>query len=479
MTTLLPKFRTKYGEDIGIQLFFSFPELHQNEKAYLDADGNSGETSLSADGVNFSVGQFVVIGTPGQEKTEIIQLSTTVAPTATLFTFATPLVFSHNRGDLIRFIPANQIVAERSTDAGTNFSALTAINIRADATETYYNRPTDALTDVYRFRFFNSYSGGYSSYSDNSVATGYGDNTIWATKNRALSQLGEQRTSLITDQFLNDSIMEARRICDQNPATLRWTFRTQFGVILGQLLAGQWKITAPTDLRDRNTFKNILSLRYGAQNRALTYQDRRRFNMNYLNVVHATIASDVLLGATSVTLSSTHDLDSPRGAITIANETAGASLVVISYTGNNKATNTLTGCTGVTRNITAGVDAWQRAVLGPSSLPSAFTIDNGYIYFDVPVGTQWDGQDLKGDYYKAIPVIDSDADTYDEPFYDMYVSYLKYKIKYLKANGKIDRDSDPDYKDWIAGVGALIGQETSGQMINFCPDVEGFLNSVP
>lgn len=85
---------------------------------------------------------------------------------------------------------------------------------------------------------------------------------------------------------------------------------------------------------------------------------------------------------------------------------------------------------------------------------------------------------MKGDYYSQIPVIDTDADTFDEPFYDLYVPYLKWKIKYLKANGKIDRDGDTDWKDWITGLTELISQETPNQWVNFVPDVEGFLSAV-
>ena len=477
MATPLPKLRARFGEGIGVELFFAFPDLQGYVKTYLDADVASGVSSLSANALDFNAGDYIVVGQPGSEKTEIIRIDPNTAPTATTITLASAISFSHNRGDLVRFIPYNQIEPQRSTNAGTSYSALSIINIRADASETYLQRSGDAATDLFKFRFYNSASGLYSGYSDPILSTGYGDNTIWSIKQRALNQLGEKRSDLINDQFLNDAIMEARRIADQNPAVLRWSFRTKFGATIGQMLAGQWSIAAPSDLRDRNSFKNILSLRFGSQNRPVVYQDRRRFNQNYLNVVHTTNPSLISSGATSMTLTSTHDLDT-AGSLTIGGNSPGDLLMIISYSGNNKSTNTLTGVSGVTRNISAGTDCWQRAVLGTSSLPSAFTIDAGMLYFDVPVGNQWDGQDMKGDYYSAIPTIDSDADTFDEPFYDLYVPYLKFKIKYLKANGKIDRDKDTDWEDWQNGLAELISQEVPGQHVNFVPDVEGFLSAV-
>lgn len=472
MTSLLPKLRTKYGEDIGVELLFAFPELYDNQFTYLDADSAIGTTSLSADGVNFAVGQWIVVGQPGNIKTEIVQIHASTVPTSTTITLATALSFAHNRGDAVTFIPYNQISAEFSTDA-INFSAISAVNIRADSTETYMQRASDLATYTYRFRFSNSSTGLFSQYSDTVTAIGYADNTIWAIKYRALNELGEERSDLINEKFLNDSIQEARRMADQNPAIFRWSFRTNFGAVWGQIISGQWRMAVPTDLRDPNTYKNILSIRIGDQNRPVVYQDRVRFNQNYLNVVHATVATQQTSGGTTLVLSSTHDLPA-AGAITVANNSVADGLIVVSYTANNKTTNTLSGVTGINRTILVNTDVWLRGIFG---LPTAYTIDKGYIYFDVPLKIDYDGMDVKGDYYTTIPAISTDDQTFDEPFYDLYVSWLRWKIKYKKANGKIDRDGDTDYKDFLSGLGNLIGQETPGQRINFIPDIEGFLSA--
>lgn len=471
--SLLPKIRTQYGEGIGVELYFAFPELQADQRSYLDADSAIGDSTLSANGINFSVSQYIVIGFAGDLKTELIQLHAATTPTATLITLVSALSFPHNRGDIIRFIPYNQIVPERSTDSGSTFTQLATVNIRADSSETYLQRASDASTDVYRFRFFNSNTGNYSAYSSNVTASGYADNTIASVKARALAQLGEVRNNLITDQFLNDGIQEARRKLDQNPAALRYSFRTKFGQVVGQILAGQNSISAPSDMRDRNTYKNLLSLRIGDQNRPCVYQDRRRFNQNYLNVQHSITSGSTSSGSTTLVLSSTKDFPT-AGTVRIANNAYNDGLISVTYTGNNRSTNTLSGCSGINRTVTTGTDVWRNATFG---LPAAYTIDNGTILFDIPIGTSFDGMDAKADYYSIIPVISSDSQTFDEPFYDFYVSYLKWKIKYQKANGKLDRQSDPDWIDFMEGVTSVIGQETTGQRTNFVPDIEGFLSA--
>lgn len=470
--SLLPKIRAKYGEGIGVELLFSFPELSDDQRTYALADVAAGAGSISADGVNFSVNQFIVIGQPGAIGTEILQIHGSTAPNATTITLAGTTAFAHNRGDIIRFIPYDQLTAEFSTDGGTVFTPISAVAIRADSLETYMQRTADLSTYVYRFRFNNSVSALLSTYSVNVTATGYGDNTIWSIKQRGMEQLGEVKTSLINDQFLNNSIQEGRRTLDQDPRIYRWTFRTKFNTTLGQMLAGQWQITAPTDLRDRNTYKNILNIRYGNQNRPCVYQDRVRFAQNYLNVVNTTTASAYTSGGTSLVLTSTHNLDA-SGIVYISGQSVGGLRVAVTYSANNKTTNTLT-ITSPGVNLASGSQVWQRATFG---LPTAYTIDNGIISFDVPLADQFDGQDVLIDYYSALVAISTDSQTFDEPFYDLFMSFLKWKIKYLKANGKIDRDKDSDWTDWTDGCLRVIGQETNGQRINFIPDVEGFLSA--
>ena len=462
--------RTEFGEGIGVELFFKFPSLAGNPVTYLDADEASGQTTLSANGVDIS-GGYIVIGRPGAEKSEIRLISGTPTASAIVVTVATD--FAHERGTPVYFIPFNQIVPARSTDAGVNYSDLSAISIRADALETMLQRTSDASTDYYKFRFYNSTDALYSQYSDPVIATGLGDDTVGSVKKRALDQLGEvvEEDGLITDGFLNDALMEGRRIADQNPALFRWSFRTQFGVTLGQLKAGEWRMAAPTDLRDRNTPKNMLGIYFGGDHSSVDYDDRKRFNQHYLNIVHTTVATAASSGASSLVLTSTANLED-TGVVYLAGEDYDDASIAVTYTANNRTTNTLTVTAAtLTRNVSAGIDAWQRATFGQ---PSRYSIHAGYIYFDVPLEDDSVGRAVTGDYYKAIPAINSDADTFDEPFYDLYVSYLKWKIKYKKANGKIDRDADPDFKEWIAGLATLISQEFPAQSINFVPDVDGF-----
>ncbi len=141
----------------------------------------------------------------------------------------------------------------------------------------------------------------------------------------------------------------------------------------------------------------------------------------------------------------------------------------VAYTANNVSTNTLSGVTGIaSAGHASGRDVWQQVTFG---VPSAYTINNGSIYFDVPFADSLAGQNIYMDYYQTLTAITQDSDLLDEPFYDLYVPYLKYKIKSLKANGALSAAEDSDYLMFQQGFSALVAQEVSGQDVSFVPDI--------
>lgn len=477
MVNQSPQIRIRTNSPIGNEIFFSLPNLQGNNSSFLEADVASGASTLTANGTFFSANQYIILGQPGQEKTEILKINSV---NNTTFVTTTNTVFSHNRGDIITFIEYNQIVPERSTTISGSYSALSTIDINPQVAETYLQRTGDATTDAYQFRFYNATSGLYSGYSDPTLASGYDDNTVFAIKQRALSQLGEKVGDLITDNFLNDALNEGRRIVDMGTAivdgiqqrVLRWSFRTKFNTDIGSIIPGTYSVSAPTDLRDRNTYKNILGLRLGRSNWPCVYQDQRRFRQNYLNVGHTTLNGAILSGATSIILTSSGDFDA-SGSIVLAAQSISALKDTVAYTTNTLATNTLGTVTGVGANAASGTDVWQEATFG---MPTAYTIDAGVIYFDVPFDDTYAGENIWSDYYQALQAVNSDADVLDEPFYDLYVPYLKYKIKALKSNGSLKPTEDGDYLLFQQGLSELVSQEVSGQNVNFVPDLYGSLN---
>ncbi len=464
---MTPRFKIKYGENVGVELFFKAPEIQDNEKTFLSADEASGQTTLSViSGRNFSNNDYVVIGNIGQEDCEIrlisSQTDSTIVTDATLFT--------HQRGTKVQFIPYNQIIPERSTNSGSSYSALSAINIRPDATETYLQRVTDSSTDYYRFRFYNSTSTNYSQYGDGVIATGYVDNSVYSIKQRALRQMGEKVGDSLTDEFLNEALWEGRRELDKDPRVLRWSFRVKYDQDIGSAIPGTYTLALPTDLRDKKTNKNILSLRFGEDNYPLEYQDKNTFNQNYRGISHTTLNGALFTSDTSITLTSSGDI-AESGSIDIGASAVTGVIDNVAYTANNESTNVISGVTAIqSAGHTTLRDVWQGATF---SMPTAYTIDgnNSQILFNVPISNDYAGENIWADYYTDLTAYDSDGDSLDEPDYDCFVSWLKYKIKYLKANGKINPKEDGDFLDWERRKEAMVAKEMTGQFVYLTPDI--------
>lgn len=464
--TLLPTLKTKYGINIGIELFIAFPDISENEKTFLSADEAIGQTTLSViSGRNFSANEYVLVGNVGEETAEIRKVSSQTDTTLVVDALSS----AHPRGTKIQFIPYNQIVVSRSTNAGVDYTALSAANIRPDSSETYIQRASDASTDYYKYRFYNSTSALYSQYSDAVIGTGFADNSVYSIKKRALTQLGEKIGDVITDEFLNEALWEGRRELDQDEAVSKWSFRIKRNVNVGSIIPGTYQLTLPADLRRPYTAENILSIRIGQSGQSLEYQDIVRFNKNYYGVLHTTLNGAVLDTDVSIVLTDSGDFDE-TGNIKVAAGAITGAIDSIDYTGNTEATNTITGVTGIqTGGHSTGKDVWQDASFG---LPTAYTIngEEKKAEFDIPFADDYAGENIYFDYYTILPEYNSDSDILDEPIYDIFVNFLKYKIKYKKSNGKLDIRTDSDFLLWEKGKKNMINQERLGQDVYFIPD---------
>ena len=300
-------------------------------------------------------------------------------------------------------------------------------------------------------------------FTDALPFSGYAYNQVGYIKNTALRQLGETKNETLDDTFLNESLWEARRELDRS--IKKWSFRTIFNSDIGNVVEGAYSISVPSTLRDPDAPDNILGLRIGGEGQNISYITKREFDRYYLDTPHTTVATQPSVGATSIVLTSSRDFDE-SGTIKIAGNS-------ITYTANDQSTGTLSGvpASGTGSIDTAhsvGVDVWQNADYG---LPYYYTIFEDTIFFNCPFESTYTDRNIFMDYYRTMPEYDSDGDTLDEPDVDMFVSYLKWKIKYLRASGKIKLETDPDYIEWLQRKAKMISRERSNQYIAFIPDV--------
>ena len=452
-----------------VKLQIENKDLNQEvDYGFLNADTASGSSTLSLLSINsFAVNQILLIGEIGSEKTEIIKTHASTAPSGNTVTLASNTVYAHSQGTKVYIIQYDQYELSHATSSTGSKTTLTTtlgnglIPINPETLETYYY-DTEYSTGGYFIRKKNSIDGTFSDYSDYVPYAGFGDNTVASVKERALRQLGKEIGGLITNDFLNESLWQARRELDSERK--RWSFRTSFNTDIGNVVTGAYSIDVPTTLRNPDSPQNILGLRIGDNGQNLKYVSKRTFDVWYEGTGHTTVNTQPSIGDTSIILNDTRDFDE-SGTITIASNN-------ITYTANNESTGTLSGIPSsgdgsIDTAHAVDIDVWQDKGFG---LPTEYTIFEDKIYFNVPFDSTYVDQNIWMDYYRTLPVYDSDADTFDEPQYDLFVSYLKYRIKDLEKRGTLKITQDSDYLEWLQGKEKIKRIEFLNQDVQFIPN---------
>lgn len=461
-----PTFRSERGA-VGNDLFIRLPDLTGYPSTTMTADASAGAASLSTqDASPLTVNQYIVVGMPGDPESEIQQVSA-VTSGKTIALQGT-VTFPHSNASPVAFIPFNQVRIERSTDSGSTYSTLETVTLRMGNPEFYYQHIGGAATDFYRVRFVNSTSSNTSDPSDGLIATGYGQDTVFSVKRRAVEASGMKMTdvyrpnALVSDVFLNEALFEGRRIVHNR--LKRWSFRQQFDSVIQNVTSGTNSFALPTDLQDRNTSKNMHSLRIGTHRSEITFITKREWNKLQEGRKHTTLGAAIIgVGDTTVTLTDSSDFEE-SGAISIVDS---GTEDQIDYTANAESTGILSGVTNISAAHVISLDVWQNPSYG---LPRYFTIFEGRAYFDVPVSVDYHAENILMDYYKTVVTVDSDADTFDEPEYDMYVPYLKWRIRQARTQGVVTND-DPDAVEFTRRVEQLVFNELADHPIQFVPSL--------
>jgi hypothetical protein len=461
---LLPRLRTKFGENIGVELFISHPDL-ETESTFIVTDASAGVSAFTIDnGLKFADTEYLVVGRFGYEKAEIVKVSGT--PTATALSTSAVTKHPHNRGELLQFIPYNQVVIESSTD-GTTFTALVTLDIRADSTETYYNHIAGLSTYYYRARFSNSTTTTVSEDSDEVVATGDAENSAGAIIRDALVSMGEKiDDEVFTKEFLLRVLDEGRDEIDLHQNAGRWSFRTAFDYDAGDCIPGRYTLTLPTNLRDPETSKHILSVRIGKSDLPLDWFDKVEMNQWYQGVAHTTLNGQITSASTSIILTSSGDFDE-SGSVDIAAESISGTVNSADYTTNTESTKTLGTVTDITDTHATGRDVWQGVSFG---VPTGYYVDNGVMTFNQPFDDDSAGENIWLDYYQKKEIANSFGDTLDENFYRIYLPYMRFRIK-LRKNPSMDIQTDPDFISWETKKNAQIQKEFGGQNIRINIDI--------
>jgi hypothetical protein len=432
-------------------------------KTYLTADITSG-TILTVQSVNgFSGSVNILLGDIGQEDAEIIAIHSLAQASGTTLYLNSSVGKAHSINTPVYAIDWNQVEITHgtvSTTSGISSTLTYGTNILPDRVEMSY-KDTSKTSGYYFIRFVDTVGSGYSDYSDAIPYGGFAYNTVWSIKDRALKKVNAKIDDIITHDFLNNCLWEARREFHKAPG--KRPFRRKFNVDLGDVTTGSYSISLPNDVENPTSAENIYAVRIG-QNIIVTGYDKKDFDRDYRDVAHTTLSSAYATADVYMVLTNSRDFDS-SGSVYIESDT-------ISYSANEVSTGSLTIDTAGTYDHTANSDVWQGISMG---LPMNYIVlrnpgESAFIYFNAPFETAYNGQNIWSDYYRTLVPYDSDADELDEPDYDMYVHYLAYRIR-KALSPDLNDQKDPDYLEWLIRKQNALQHEYLGTEISFYPNL--------
>lgn len=532
---IIPRIQVRRGDVVGNQVVITLPDLSEYKKTYLSADEAAGQTTISVqDGASFAANEYVVIEKPGTQEAEIHRVSSSTASTVVLATstsYAHPRgtivrfipfnqvsieddtdsafgtattdtvdiqveqpfhVYEDTDGTAatyyrVRFYHSNQAVYSQYSDGviATGFADNTVYSVKKRALQSVGHKVGDFewLTDdwlnnvIYEGRReLESHLDRWSfrkKFETDIATVQMGQNTISVpsdlrepetSKNLTAVYIGKNRDPLmrVTKQEMNEWYRDVAHTTLSGAAadtdtSLSLTDSSDFTDSGSVDVAG-----APATATITGSITPDGTTTVTGVGTAFTDEidvgDILIVNAEYRTVTAIASATSLTTGA----------------AFTAGAQDASPDLLKISvdnvdYTDNDRTNNTLFGVTNIhTGGHSSGADVWQGVDMGT---PELFTVTEDGILFSQPFEADIHGESIYADYWTGVTTINSDADTFDEPDYDMFVNYIAFRIKKRKAKGDISLQSDDDYQQYVLRSQRLITRERHEQSVHFIPDI--------
>ena len=137
----------------------------------------------------FATNDYAVFGKPGEEKSEIVKL-TSVTANVTLGHSTGP-VFPHSARTPVSQMKYNQAkIYSASTETG-EYSLLDTIDLDVDQEQTVYDDTTGTSITWYKIKYYNATTTTISDYSDAVIGTGYTENSLRSMTDEILDDYGD------------------------------------------------------------------------------------------------------------------------------------------------------------------------------------------------------------------------------------------------------------------------------------------------
>jgi hypothetical protein len=175
------------------------PETDDLEKSYLSNSYSAGTTSIEVkNNDSYAASDRIMIGEMGQEKTEIVTVSSVNGNGTTMVIGAT--VFSHEADTPVYRLRFDQVKFYRSTDGGTNYTLLATVDMDVDNANltTIYDDTTGTTAYYYKMTVYHSVSTLESAYTDVIQGSGWRRGQVGNVIDEILQEVGDQNETNIS-----------------------------------------------------------------------------------------------------------------------------------------------------------------------------------------------------------------------------------------------------------------------------------------
>lgn len=435
--------------------------------SYFSRDTTSTTLNYVENTNNFLINNRYLIGNIGSENAEIITVNIVATGTnssPSTATFSTIPINRHARGEQVILMQYDRIEIESSpTETGT-YTNIATIDFTVKDNNTIFVHAAGISSTFYRIRFRNSITAFLSSYSLTQGTASMGVDTAGYLINSFKRTTGIENTDpVLTDSFFLAALNEARRIVDIEIGSGKmkeWRQQFEFPI---KMLSGTNFVSLPTNIDYNETNRSLINARFSANSSGVPYPimyvDKRRWNTTSMQRRYSTATAAVAISATSIVMANTGDFPA-RGTVIFQSENFTQNPMSITYTGNDKNINTLTGVVGVIRTIAINSQGWA---FQTQSFPQTYTVFDNKLWFDsvIPVGLN--GVNLYIDYYNKLVDIASMQTLIPEHYADIYKNYLRFAVK--KRRDDTIGTKDEDYLRFIQAANNVFANDYIGQSI--------------
>lgn len=415
-------------------------------KTYLSDASPAGSGTLTVESIaGFGVGDYLILGTIGSERTEIVRVHAVTAPTGSTITLAANTSFRHEDGTVIYLTDFNQVEFSRAATETGSKSVLATSDMTVDSMDTIYD-DTANDTGFGFYRFKNEAGSTFGDYSDAIPYAGYSDDAANTIFERALSAAATEISPQLKYEnlfdFLNDFISYV------NSRSYRWSEAKVLDTELATISTGDWEFDMPTNIARDTDPSAIIGIHVNGYP-PLSYIPQRTWNRLSLDMVYTQLASDLADTDTTMSLDNSSGL-ADTGSVTINGDS-------IAYTGNTRATNTLTGVTG----IATGGHSEDDYVLyrETTGTPISYTVmSQGKIRVWPVCASIMNNRIMRIDYYRAIPKVNSLGDKTLLKVNRAAIDYVAYRIKKHQAGGTLNVD-DEEFQQFVANIDSLVDRD--------------------